>query len=313
LMSPRDLVIHDSLIHNCIIVGARLSGATRRFFPHNDLDALREMLAAERDRYDRALIATEGLFSMDGDGPDLARLLELKEEFGCWLLVDDAHGLGVLGRTGLGSAEHAGIDPRKVDIWLGTLSKALVSCGGYVAGSQALVDFLKFYAPGMVYSVGLPVPTAVAALKALELMRREVRRVRQLQKNSQLFHRRARELGFDVGLSWGCGVLPLVIGDALRTARLAERLLARGISTVPVLPPGVPENSARLRFFVLASHTPAQLEEALLVTREELDALLPPERAILAPRPERGIWAKTHHRESTTDRGGPAQSARSSH
>ena len=273
LMGPRDLVIHDALIHNCIVVGARLSGATRRLFPHNDLDMLEEILAAERGRYERVLIATEGLFSMDGDGPDLARLIDIKEHFGCWLLVDDAHGLGVLGRTGLGIAEHAGIDPRKVDIWLGTLSKALVSCGGYVAGSHALVDFLKFAASGMVYSVGMSMPATVASLKALDLMRREPARVQRLQENSHVFHRRARERGFDVGPSWGYGILPLIIGDTLRTVLLAERLLARGINAVPVLPPGVPERSARLRFFVLASHSRDQIEQALAATRDELDAL----------------------------------------
>ena len=161
LMGPRDLILHDVLSHNCIVMGARLSGAARRSFAHNDLGAIEAILANERDRFERVLIVCEGLFSMDGDGPDLPHLIELKKRHGAIFMVDDAHGLGVLGRTGRGIFEHQDVNPGDVDLWVGTLSKALVSCGGYVAGSAVVIDLLKHHAPGFVYSVGLPAGVAV--------------------------------------------------------------------------------------------------------------------------------------------------------
>jgi 8-amino-7-oxononanoate synthase len=270
LLGPKDLILHDSLIHNCVVVGAQLCGATRRPFPHNDMNALSEILAATRDGFDRVLIVSEGLYSMDGDGPDLGRLADIKEQFDCWLMVDDAHALGVLGKTGKGIFEMADVDPNRVDIWLGTLSKTLVSCGGYVAGNHALVDYLKLAAPGMVYSVGLPAPAAIAALTAIVLMRREPERVARLQANGQLFLRKAREVGLDVGTSWGYAVTPVVPGDSVRTLRLAERLLKRGYNACPIVPPGVPEQSARLRFFISSEHTAEDIEGAVAATREEL-------------------------------------------
>jgi 8-amino-7-oxononanoate synthase len=273
LLERNDLILHDSLIHNCVVAGALMSGAARRSFAHNDIDALESILREERARYNRVLIATEGLFSMDGDGPDLARLVELKHRYGCWLLVDDAHGLGVLGATGRGIFEHADVDPCEVDIWLGTLSKSLVSCGGYVAGSKPLVDFLKCVAPGFVYSVGMPVPAAVAATKALQIMLAEPERVQRLQRNGMRLRDQARACGLNTGDSWGYGVTPVIVGDTLRTVMLAQRLLARGINAFPVLPPGVPEATARLRFFVSSEHSFDQIDAAVAATREEIEGL----------------------------------------
>lgn len=273
LLEQNDLILHDSLIHNCVVAGALMSGAARRSFAHNDLDALEAMLRQERGRYKRVLIASEGLFSMDGDGPDLARLVAIKQRYGCWLLVDDAHGLGVLGTTGRGIFEHAGVDPCEVDIWLGTLSKSLVSCGGYVAGSKVLVDLLKCVAPGFVYSVGLPVPAAVAATAALQIMLAEPERVQRLQRNGMRLRDQARACGLNTGESWGYGVTPIIVGDTLRTVMLAQRLLQRGINAFPVLPPGVPEATARLRFFVSSEHSLAQIDAAVAATREEMDRL----------------------------------------
>ncbi|MEP9353637.1 aminotransferase class I/II-fold pyridoxal phosphate-dependent enzyme [Xanthobacter sp. KR7-65] len=269
LMGPKDLIITDAFMHNSVMLGAQYSPCARRAFPHNDLDALEAMLARDRSRFERVLIITEGLFSMDGDGPDLSRLVALKQRFGCWLMVDDAHGLGVLGATGRGIAEHAGVDPRAVDIWFGTLSKSLVSCGGYISGPAALVAYLKAFAPGMVYSVGLPVPVAEAARTALALMLEEPERVARLQANSRTFRDGAVAAGLDVGQAWGSGIVPVIVGETIKTVLLAQTLLARGINAFPVLPPGVPDRSARLRFFLSAAHTPAQIAEALDVLTEE--------------------------------------------
>lgn len=273
LLGPKDLILHDALIHNCIVVGAQLAGCTRRLFPHNDLDALEAMLAADRHRFERVLIVSEGLFSMDGDGPDLARLIEIKTDFSAWLMIDDAHGLGVLGPSGRGIFEHQSVAPEGVDLWLGTLSKSLVSCGGYVAGCAAVVDLLKHQAPGFVYSVGMPATNAVAASVALDLMEREPERVLQLQRQSQRFRERAREAGLDTGESWGFGVVPIIIGETVPTVILAERLLDQGVNAFPIVPPGVPEKAARLRFFINATHSDAQIDEAVDCLVREVKAL----------------------------------------
>ncbi len=273
LLGPKDLILHDALIHNCVVVGAQLSGAARRSFAHNDMEALTQILASSRERFDRVLVVSEGLYSMDGDGPDLARLVAIKEQYDCWLMVDDAHALGCLGETGRGIFEMAGVDPRRVDIWLGTLSKTLVSCGGYVTGSRALIDYLKLTAPGMVYSVGISAPAATAALMAIRLMLREPDRVARLQSNSQHFFGSARAAGLDVGTSWGYAVVPIVLGDSLRTITLADLLLSRGYNAFPIIPPGVPEQSARLRFFISSEHTRAELDGAVAAIREELSII----------------------------------------
>jgi 8-amino-7-oxononanoate synthase len=273
LLGPRDLILHDALIHNCVVVGAQLCGATRRSFPHNDMAALATILAASRDRFERVLIVSEGLFSMDGDGPDLGELVAIKERYECWLMVDDAHGLGSLGKTGRGIFEMAGVDPKRVDIWLGTLSKTLVSCGGFVAGNQALIEYLKLTAPGMVYSVGLSASAAVASLTAIRIMQREPARVARLQANGHRFLAAARAGGLDVGASWGYAVTPVILGDSVRTILLADRLLHRGYNAFPIIPPGVPERSARLRFFISCEHTDAELDGAAAAIVEELAAL----------------------------------------
>lgn len=273
LIGPKDLVVHDALAHNSIVFGAEASRAQRRIFPHNDLDALERLLESSRAQFERCLIVTEGLFSMDGDGPDLARLVEIKERWGAWLMIDEAHSLGVLGATGLGIAEHAGVDPRRVDIWMGTLSKTLVGCGGYIAGPTPLIELLKYQAPGMAFSVGIPVPMAVASTTALRLMRAEPERVARLQAVGRRFGERARAAGLDVGPCWDHGVVPVIVGDSLRSVALADRLLARGVNALPIIPPGVPERSARLRFFLSSEHTFADVDRTIDMVVEELERL----------------------------------------
>lgn len=263
LMGPKDLIVHDALIHNCIVVGAQLSGATRRVFAHNDMEALERLLSADRHRFERCLIVAEGLYSMDGDGPDLARLAELKARFGAWLMIDDAHGLGVLGKTGRGLFEHQGVAAGLADLWFGTLSKTLVGCGGYVAGSAVAVDLLKCHAAGFVYSVGMPASVAAGSAKALEIMRREPERVARQQANSQSFIAKAKAAGLECGTAWGYGVIPVYIGETIKTLQVAQKLFEAGINAFPILPPGVPERTARLRFFINAGHTEPELDRAV--------------------------------------------------
>ncbi|HSW38033.1 MAG TPA: aminotransferase class I/II-fold pyridoxal phosphate-dependent enzyme, partial [Acidobacteriota bacterium] len=193
LFDRHDLILHDALCHDSILQGIGLSGAKRISFRHGDTTNLDMILARTRDRHRRALICTEGLFSMDGDLCDLPALIELKKRHRCNLFVDEAHSMGVLGPSGRGIAHHyAGVDPRDVDLWMGTLSKSFASCGGYIAGSIELVRYLKYTAPGFLYSVGMPASNAAAALKSLKLMQRHPEIVERLHRNSRLFLAKAR-------------------------------------------------------------------------------------------------------------------------
>jgi 8-amino-7-oxononanoate synthase len=273
LMGPKDLILHDALIHNSALVGAQLSGAVRRSFAHNDLDALERLLAAGRKQHDNVLIVVEGLYSMDGDVPDLPRLIEIKNRYGAWLMVDEAHALGTLGASGRGSWEHCGIDPRDVEIWMGTLSKTLAACGGFIAGSTALIEILKFQASGFVYSVGLSPALAGAALAALELLQGEQDRITRLQANARLFRETAQSRGLDTGFGEGHAVIPVMIGDSLKAAKLSERLLQRGLNVLPIIYPAVPMQSARLRYFISSEHTEPQIISAVEITKDELDGL----------------------------------------
>lgn len=271
LMNHADLIIQDELIHNSAHVGAKLSGATCKSFRHNDMDSLEKLLAELRAQHKMALIVVEGLYSMDGDFPDLVRLIELKHRYGAWLMVDEAHSLGVLGETGKGIAEHFGVDPRKVDIWMGTLSKTLGTCGGYIAGKRELIEILKFQAAGFVYSVGMPPALSAGALAALKVLKEEPERVKRLQANSQLFLEEAKKAGLDTATSQGYAVVPVIVGDSLKAVKLTENLLARGVNALPIIFPAVPMKLARLRFFITADHTEEQIKNTVAIMREELD------------------------------------------
>lgn len=270
LFGPRDLIIHDALIHNSILMGIQLSGARRRSFAHNDLENLEAILRAERKSFERALIVVEGIYSMDGDHPDLPAIVELKKRYKTFLMVDEAHSFGVMGKRGFGLREHFGLDGRAVDIWMGTLSKALASCGGYIAGEHALVEHLKYSAPGFLYSVGMTPPAVAAAHAALDIMRREPERVARLQDRGRRFLEGAREAGVDVGCSTGLGVVPAVMGSSIKAARLANDLMERGINVQPILYPAVEEKAARLRFFMSSEHSEHDLNKTVASLREAL-------------------------------------------
>jgi 8-amino-7-oxononanoate synthase len=271
IMGPKDLVIYDSFAHNSIVMGGVLSGAARRSFPHNDFDALDRLLTDSRAQFDRALIVVEGLYSMDGDYPDLPRLIEIKTRHKAWLMVDEAHALGVLGRHGYGSAEHFGIDPRHVDIWMGTLSKTLAGCGGYIAGCHKLVEYLRLTVGVFVYSVALPPVIAATALKALEILYREPERVTLLQRNGAAFRSLAIRHGLNTGNAADTAICPIIVADSAPAIMLSQRLLGRGINVLPVTHPAVPPKASRLRFFLTAMHTETEIATAIQTTAEELD------------------------------------------
>ena len=245
-MTPEDLIIHDELSHNSALVGAKLSRATALSFRHNDTHALERLLQEHRHLHKRALIVVEGLYSMDGDVADLPKLVSLKEKYGAWLMVDEAHALGVLGTQGRGTAEHFGIDPNRVDIWMGTLSKTLASCGGYIAGKQELI--LKYQAPGLVYSVGLSPPLAAAASAALAVLKAEPERVARVEANDKLFLSLARSAGLNTSTSEGHAIVSVIVGDPITAGMFAERLLERGLNVLPIIYPAVPMAVAVLHY-----------------------------------------------------------------
>ena len=275
LMGAEDVVLCDQLVHNSAMQGAEFSGARRLVFPHNDWAALDAMLARVRAQHRRALVVIEGVYSADGDIPDLARFVEVKERHHALLMVDEAHSMGVLGKTGRGVSEHAGVDPRRVDLWMGTLSKSLASCGGYIAGSRALVEYLKYTSPGFVYSVGIPPSNAAAALAALRKLEAEPVRVARLHANAALFLTLCREAGLDTGASASTPVIPVIVRDSLRAARMCELLFAEGINVQPMVAPSVPEDMARLRFFVASTHTEEELRRAASAVARAFAATAP--------------------------------------
>lgn len=273
LMGPQDLVIHDEFIHNSVLAGVKLSGAARRLFKHNDAENLESILKTLSSDFRRILVVVEGVYSMDGDVADLPALLELKARYGFWLMVDEAHALGILGANGRGTFEHFGLDPRDVDIWMGTLSKTTSSCGGYIAGSSALADVLKAEAGGFVYSVGLAPVLAAAAIAGLQILESEPERAARLRHNGNLFLECARQAGLDTGLSLGFSVVPVLVGDSLRAVQLSNDLLSEGINVLPIIHPAVPEGMARLRFFITCDHTEEQIRHSVAVTTGKLKDL----------------------------------------
>src|SRR5690348_2545561 len=273
LLGRNDVIVHDALIHNSVVQGAMLSGARRVSFRHLDPEAADKALAEARPRHGRALLVIEGHYSMDGDVPDLAAFVAVARRHRAWLMVDEAHALGVLGPRGFGSADRAGIDPSEIDIWMGTLSKSLVSCGGYIAGRQDLINYLKRMAPGFVFSVGIAPPSAAAALSALEILEQEPDRVRRRNERAGLFLELARAAGLDTGGSVGAAIVPVITGSSIRAARLSQAMFQRGVNVQPILYPAVPEGSARLRFFLTAEHTEEQVRRAVAILCEEAQAV----------------------------------------
>lgn len=268
LFGAGDLILHDGLSHNSILQGAMLSGARRRPFRHNDWQECNRILEEVRHEYRRVLIVAEGVYSMDGDYCDLPRFVDIKQRHKTYLMIDEAHSIGTMGRHGRGMAEHFDVYPRDVDIWMGTLSKSFGSCGGYIAGSSALIEYLKYTAPGFVYSVGLSPPNAAAALASINLLQEEPERVAKLSENSRLFLRIAKREGLDTGTSNNTAVVPVITGNSEHALRLSQALFQRGINVQPILYPAVEESAARLRFFITSTHTEAQIRETVAAVAE---------------------------------------------
>ena len=273
LLGPGDLILHDALSHNSIIQGAILSGARRRPFPHNDWKTLDQILTEIRNDYRRVMVIIEGVYSMDGDYPDLPKFVDVKQRHKTFLMIDEAHSIGTMGRTGRGLGEFFDVSASDVDLWMGTLSKSFGSCGGYIAGCKEVVEYLKYTAPGFVYSVGLSPPNAAAALAAMRLARAEPERARTCIARSKLFLELAKERGLATGKSNNTPVVPVITGSSIVALQLSTRLFDRGINVQPILYPAVEESAARLRFFITSSHTEEQVRLTVNAVADELAAI----------------------------------------
>jgi 8-amino-7-oxononanoate synthase len=270
LFQRGDLILHDALAHNSIIQGGLLSGARRRAFPHNDWQAVDRVLSEVRGTYRRVLIVIEGVYSMDGDIGNLRAFAEVRKRHKAILMVDEAHSIGVLGKHGRGAGEYWDVGAQDVDLWMGTLSKSLGSCGGYIAGSKHVVQYLKYTAPGFVYSVGISPANAAAALASIERLAAEPERLDTLRHRARLFLRLAKSRGLNTGMSSDSPIIPIILGDSICCMRLSAALRLHGINVQPIIHPAVEEREARLRFFITSSHSEEQIRYAVRTVAEEL-------------------------------------------
>jgi 8-amino-7-oxononanoate synthase len=268
LFGKDDLILYDELAHNSIVQGAMLSQAGRRSFRHNDFDLLDRLLTDLRGSYRRVVVAVEGAYSMDGDYPDLPHLLKVKHRHRALLYVDEAHSVGAMGATGRGICEHFGVDPAEGDLWMGTISKALASGGGYLAGRKELVSYLRYTTPAFVFATACSPANAAASLAALRVIKAEPQHVERLRDRSTLFLNLAQDAGLNTGNSHDTPIVPVILGDSFRCIRISKMLLERGIDAQPILFPAVRESAARMRFFITAAHTEEQIVTTVSVLTE---------------------------------------------
>ena len=275
LLGPRDLVLMDELAHNSIMMGARSGKFTSKFFAHNDLNDLDAKLAEYRNDYRNVLVVVEGLYSMDGDIPDLPHLMEIKDRHDTWLLVDEAHSYGVLGDTGRGLTEHFGIDPTRIELSVGTLSKSFASSGGFICAGGGIIDWLRCTLPGFVYSVGLSPTTVATAHAALNVLKREPERVARLKQKSQLFRDAALDAGLNPGDAIGEAVVPLLFETPQQTLSVSHSMLNAGIYAPPIVQLGVPKDLPRIRFFFSAEHRDEDILRAIDVAAAAVNGDVP--------------------------------------
>lgn len=268
LLTKDDLILVDESSHNSIMVGTQLSRAEVIAFRHNDLDHLAALLGLHRHEHARVLVVVEGLYSMDGDFPDLPRLLELCRRSNAWLMIDEAHSIGVLGKSGRGLTEHFGIPACEIDLIVGTLSKAFVTCGGFIGGKRSVIEWLRYTLPAFVYSVGLQPAGVAAARAALNVLISEPERLARLHENSRYFLASARKRGLNVGTAVGAAVVPVLFKTSSVAIKAARAALDAGFFVPPIVQIAVPKDLPRLRFFLTAGHDKAQIDRVL-------DALAP--------------------------------------
>ncbi|MBC1358724.1 glycine C-acetyltransferase [Listeria booriae] len=264
IMTKNDAIISDELNHASIIDGCRLSGAKVLRAKHQDMDDLRRVAkeATESGSYEKIMYITDGVFSMDGDVAKIPEIVEIAEEFGLITYVDDAHGSGVMG-GGAGTVKHFGLSD-KIDLQMGTLSKAIGAVGGYVAGSQQLIDWLKVRARPFLFSTSLTPATAAACIEAIDIMEHDPERMTKLWDNGTYLKKGLADLGFDIGHS-ETPITPCIIGDENLTQQFSRRLLEEGVYAKSIVFPTVPKGTGRVRNMPTAAHTKEMLDEVLAI------------------------------------------------
>src|SRR5437879_8493100 len=260
ILTKDDVVVSDELNHASIIDGCRLSKASIKVFPHRDVAAARTIVRESRQTQ-RKLLITDGVFSMDGYLGALPALCDIAEEFGCIMMVDDAHASGVFGRNGRGTIDHFGMHGR-VDIQVGTLSKAIGALGGYVAGSRALIEFLYHRARPFLFSTSHPPAVAAACIAAIDVPEQEPQIIERLWENTRFFKAGLKALGFNTGLSES-PITPVIAGEGALAMKLSDRLFEEGVFAQGIAYPTVARDKARVRTIVTATHTRDELQFAL--------------------------------------------------
>lgn len=264
LVGKDDIVIIDKLDHASIIDGCRLSFGQTRKFKHNDMEDLERILSMEKNK--GKIVIVDGVFSMEGDIADLPNILKLCKKYGARLMVDDAHGIGVLGNTGRGTVEHFRLD-NEVDLIMGTYSKSLASIGGFIVGQRDVVDFIKHTARSMIFSASLPAGCVASVLACLEIIENEPERREMLMNNTKKMREGFKSLGFDTGESQ-TPVIPIILGENEKAFRMGKLLHDDGIFANPVVSPAVPEGRALIRTSYMATHTSEQLDIVLETFRK---------------------------------------------
>ena len=272
LFGAGDLILYDELAHNSIMQGAGASKAGKRSFRHNDHVQLDGLLRDLRSQYKRIVVAIEGVYSMDGDYPDLPKFIEVKKRHDALLYVDEAHSLGTMGPEGRGICDFFGCDPADGDLWMGTISKALGAGGGYLAGGERLIRYLGYTTPAFVFSTACSPPNAAAALEGLRVIQREPWRVTRLRERSELFLKLAADCDLNTGESSDTPVIPIIVGSSSRAMLVSQMLLERGINARPILYPAVRESAARVRFFITSEHSEEQIVQAVEAVAEVMAA-----------------------------------------
>ena len=263
LTDKGDLIISDQLNHASIIDGTRLSKADKAVFQHSDMADLERVLKEKRNNYNNVLIITDGVFSMDGDIAKLPEIVALAEKYNCLTYVDDAHSSGVLGESGRGTVDHFKLHGR-VDVAMGTLSKAIGVVGGYVAGKKVTIDWLKNRGRPFLFSTGLPPAAVGAAIEAVKMLMESTEYTDKLWANAKHFKEGLGKLGYNIGHS-ETPITPIIIGDEAKTLEFSKKLFENGLFSGPIVFPTVPKGTGRVRCMVTAGHTTEQLDRAVKI------------------------------------------------
>lgn len=261
--NENDLILYDILSHNSITQGCQLSKSDAKSFPHNNFEALESTLKQVRSKYEKILVVVEGVYSMDGDIAPIPEFIKLKEKYGFFLMVDEAHATAVIGEHGGGVDDYFDLKPDDIDIKMGTLSKGLGTCGGYIAGKKSLIDYLKYNMPGFVFSVGINPSSAAASLRAIEILEKDHTIIKRLHENIKSFINEAHRRGFNTGLAGETAIVPVMVGNDKDAFILSGKMLEKGVFVPPAVYPAVPKGQARLRFCITSEHSKEQIIKAL--------------------------------------------------